>query len=168
GSPGVPSVKLSHRMVTRSTTTQRLAANATASIAARARSRRRHMLARLPSPLWGGVGGGGGGCSDSFRKIAATPLPNPPPQQVGPARLAHYTMRNRASPGFDGGREQTEQAVTPSPNALAAHLARMIFVSSRCAFSTPWLVFHQSMVTSVNLTPLAASSATFRPACEPG
>src|SRR5262249_17790803 len=49
-----------------------------------------------------------------------------------------------------------------------AHRARMILVSSRCAFSTPWLVFHQWMVTSVNLTPLAVSSATFLPACDPG
>ena len=40
----------------------------------------------------------------------------------------------------------------------------MIFVSSRWFFSMPWLVFHQSMLTSVNLIPLAWSSLTFLPA----
>src|SRR5713226_4400927 len=46
-------------------------------------------LGALPSPLWGGVGGGGREIRDACVAKRATPLPSPPPQ---------------------GGREQTECA----------------------------------------------------------
>jgi error-prone DNA polymerase len=60
-------------------------------------------LFAAPSPLWGGSranGARGGG-----RSVTATPLPNPPPSQVGLARLAH----NNSQPGqtrVAWGREQ--------------------------------------------------------------
>src|SRR5439155_21556291 len=40
---------------------------------------RRHTRGALPSPLWGGVGGGGRSV-EMTRATTPTPLPNPPPQ----------------------------------------------------------------------------------------
>src|SRR5688572_5512326 len=53
-------------------------------------------LSPLPSPLWGGVGGGG------LSAQAATPLPNPPPQggrEPAGARRADVPASSRHLPG---------------------------------------------------------------------
>src|SRR5258708_5401331 len=43
----------------------------------------------LPSPSRGGVGGGGPSSEAGPSRPTSTPLPNPPPSQVAPPRLAH-------------------------------------------------------------------------------
>ena len=48
----------------------------------------------LPSPLWGGVGGGGSSWRTQLAATTTTPLPTPPPTQIA---------RNPGKPGFRGG-----------------------------------------------------------------
>src|SRR5712691_7929875 len=59
-------------------------------------------LGVLPSPLWGGVGGGGREMEAPALPNCATPLPSPPPQ---------------------GGREQTEFAACADPTSPECALA---------------------------------------------
>src|SRR5712691_7298056 len=60
-------------------------------------------LGVLPSPLWGGVGGGGREMEAPALPNCATPLPSPPPQ---------------------GGREQTEFAACADPTSPECALVR--------------------------------------------
>src|ERR1700704_1418484 len=61
----------------------------------------------LPSPLRGGVGGGGPSADTPSARQTSPPLPNPPPSQVGPARLAHDNSQSGQARGA-GGRERTQ------------------------------------------------------------
>src|SRR6266849_3340303 len=59
--------------------------------------------AGLPSPLWGGVGGGGDSWRTHFMQTTTTPLPSPPPQ---------------------GGREQAEFVARADSNSSEHALTR--------------------------------------------
>jgi probable rRNA maturation factor len=71
---------------------------------------------RSPHGSFPPCGGGTGRGVAADSEHAATPLPNPPPAQVGPARLAH----DDAQPGqarAAGGREQSERGENAPHNA---------------------------------------------------
>src|SRR4051794_11543001 len=76
-----------------------------------------------PAAGWGGVGGGGGNWRMQLCAITTTPLPSPPPTQVGPARLAQDKPRPGQARGA-WGREQTAVAARTDSISTASALAQ--------------------------------------------
>jgi hypothetical protein len=74
--------------------------------------------------------------ADAACAITTTPLPSPPPTQVGPARLAQAHAATRASPGRVG--EGADRVCRPTDCQLDKNRESQCVFGLRMSFS-PWV-----------------------------